>query len=733
MPPAFLAPALPTQHAANPSQLTRRPRRSPPAASRRPTRAALAAEAPPTTLPSTPPTRLLESEAGLPLSYDLDAINAYWGARPAAAGVRLAQVTALFGPWMARVGVDAKLGRLGKTGARRAGELREVLVALGPTFVKLGQALSVRPDLIGPGAMAELRALCDSVPSFDSAVAMEVIEVELGRVVGEMFRELSYEPVAAASLGQVHKGILLDGREVAVKVQRPDMLRKVSLDIYCLQSLARLATGVQRKYTANETDFLGLLKEWARGTYAELDYVNEKMNSRLFAGLVHSKMPQVRIPVVYDAYSSRRVLCMEWIHGTPLTDCPPEQINELISTGVEVFLLQLLSTGMLHSDPHSGNIFRMDTGELCILDFGLCSFIEKREMDAMVRAIVDLANRNYAGCVRDFVALKFLPEDVDLAAVEAVIGPILDQALEGGGAKSINFETLSDELASVTFDFPFKIPPAFALLLRALSVLEGIALTGDSEFKLIMASLPFVSRLILTDRSPALREALTETLYKDGVFSPTRLRVLLDSSQGVINDGDAFIDFDSPANESSFITADAIDLLFSEDGALLRDILADELAKSLDLLVRESYTRSTTAARSAIEGLIPAGLRGLVPVPTAMMPGLSGANGSSVPPPLSLPWLLAPGKLSFALPPISPTERAQLNGMRDVLAWISSGGTDTKALMDLLPMVLPRSGILGRMVAGRMSETFARRLFEGFLRGNGETISGRRRVPAPRA
>jgi aarF domain-containing kinase len=606
--------------------------------------------------------------------------------------------------------------------------VREALVRLGPCFIKLGQALSVRPDLVGPDGMRELRGLCDAVPSFEGGVAWAVVEEELGRGVWDVFSELSAEPVAAASLGQVHKGRLRDGgREVAVKVQRPDLRRKVSLDIYCLQAVARGANALQARLTGGQTDFVALLNEWARGTYAELDYVNEKMNSRRFAALVHRKMPEIYVPAVYDEWTTRKVLTMEWIDGVPLTDCPPDQINELVQTGVNVFLLQLLSMGFFHSDPHSGNLIRLASGRLCIIDFGLCSVIGKAEMDAMVKAIIDLGNRNYAGCVRDFIALNFLPPDVDRAAVEAVIAPILDQALQGGGAKSINFETLSDDLAGVTFDFPFKIPPAFALLLRALSVLEGIALTGDSEFKLIMASLPFVSRLILTDRSPVLREALTDTLYKDGVFSPTRLRVLLDSSQGIIADGSAFIDFDSPADGSAVVTADALDLLFSDDGLVLREILSDELAKSLDLLAREAYTRSTAALSDALSGLLPAGLRGLVPAPAAMMPA-AGAP----PPSVALPWLVAPGKLAFALPPISPAEREQLNGMRDVVAWLTDGGADMRKLMDLLPSVIARSGVLGRMVAGRMSETFARRLFDELLRGGGEAVAGRRRVGARR-
>jgi predicted unusual protein kinase regulating ubiquinone biosynthesis (AarF/ABC1/UbiB family) len=135
--------------------------------------------------------------------------------------------------------------------------------------------------------------------------------------------------------------------------------------------------------------------------------------------------------------------------------------------------------------PHSSALLHLSAAAQ-IIDYGLMATIEKEEMDAMVRAIIDLANRRYDAVVRDFIALKFLEPDVDKVAVEAVLGAILDQALEGGGAKSINFQTLSDELASVTFDFPFRIPPAFALLLRALSVLEGIALIGNKDFKLIM-------------------------------------------------------------------------------------------------------------------------------------------------------------------------------------------------------------------------------------------------------
>lgn len=656
-------------------------------------------------------------DTGLPLSYDDDAIEAYWNARPAAALKRLIEVTLAFTPWVARVAMEARLGVLNDNAGVRAAELREILTRLGPTFVKLGQALSVRPDLIGPEAMNELRALCDGVPSFPNKVAFDMMEEELGRPVSEIYEEISDRPIAAASLGQVYKARLRsNGKEVAVKIQRPDMLRKVSLDLYCLKRVASLATKVRNTFTASRTDYLSLLLQWAHGTYKELDYENEAANSRKFARLVQARLPDVYVPAVYDEYTSRKVLTMEWINGIRLADCDPDQINALVAKGVECFLFQLLSAGFFHADPHQGNIMRLDNGQLCVIDFGLMAVIEKEEMDAMVSAIVHLANRDWPRVVQDFVALKFLPKDINTSQVEPVLGAILDQALEGGGAKSINFQSLSDELAAVTFDFPFSIPPAFALLLRALSVLEGIALIGDPEFKLIMESFPFVSKLIMTDRSPALGEALRQILYKDGTFSPTRLRVLVDSSQGIINEGDAFVDFDTPS-EKSKVTPDAIDFLFSNDGTLIRGILVDEIAKGIDVLARDTYYRVT----SSFQRVIPDPLRGFSKTPVVLL--------------VPLPSLLAPDRF-FALPPVSDDERVYLDNVRELVDWMvtdgfSDNGMSVHTFRKLLPDILKKSQVLGSQVTGKLVEKVLDRFFNDFLRAGNEFVGRRRRVLRP--
>lgn len=291
---------------------------------------------------------------GLPLSYDEPIIEAYWNERPTAAFKRLSEVTFKFTPWIARVALDTQLKKLSENSGKRAAELREILSDLGPTFIKLGQALSVRPDLVGPDAMAELRSLCDAVPSFPNATAFAMMEEELGRPVRDMYSEISDKPIAAASLGQVYKAKLKKtGEEVAIKVQRPDMLKKVSLDLYCLKRVARTFNKIQSSFTASQTDYLGLLNQWAKGTYKELDYENEAANSRRFASLVQAKLPDVYVPKVYDEYTSRKVLTMEWINGVKLAECEPDEIKALVGKGVECFLFQLLSAGFFHSDPHT--------------------------------------------------------------------------------------------------------------------------------------------------------------------------------------------------------------------------------------------------------------------------------------------------------------------------------------------------------------------------------------------
>ena len=402
------------------------------------------------------------------------------------------------------------------------------MTSLGPAYIKLGQALSIRPDLLSPAAMNEMQKLCDKVPSFDSKIAMQQLEQELGRPWYDVYAELTPEPIAAASLGQVYRGRLKTGEEVAVKVQRPGVLETVTVDLYIIRNLGLFL----RRFPSiiARADIVALLDEWAARFFEELDYVREGNNATRFAESIRADLPQVVVPKTYIEYTSRRVLTAEWLDGEKLSQSQADDVGKLVNVGVICYLKQLLDTGFFHADPHPGNLIRTPDGRLAVLDFGLMTEIDDNIKYGMIEAISHLIHRDYDAIVEDFVTLDFIPPGTDLQPILPVLAKVFDQALEGGGAKNINFQELAADLAQITFDYPFRIPPYFALIIRAIGVLEGIALVGDPDFALVDEAFPYISKRLMTDDSPRLREALRYMVYgKSGVFDADRLIDLLDA------------------------------------------------------------------------------------------------------------------------------------------------------------------------------------------------------------
>lgn len=478
--------------------------------------------------------RLVEFETGkegaadaLPLVYDPDSISVYWGRRPLAVAQRMAQLLSVTGGFLSSVAGDFILKRSKEKEVQRARELREIVTSLGPAYIKLGQALSIRPDLLSPSAMVELQKLCDKVPSFDTNIAMALLEEELGVPPSEIFSELSPAPIAAASLGQVYKGKLRStGETVAVKVQRPYVLETVTIDLFIIRKLGVALRGIPQI----ATDVVGLVDEWAARFFEELDYVNEGRNATLFAESMAVDLPQVVVPRTYEEYTSRRVLVTQWIDGEKLSQSTASDVGALVNVGVICYLKQLLDTGLFHADPHPGNLIRTPDGRLCVLDFGLMTRITEDQKYGMIEAISHLIHRDYEAITEDFVLLDFIPEGVNLAPILPVLARVFDQALEGGGAKGINFQELAGDLAQITFEYPFRIPPYFALIIRAIGVLEGIALVGDPDFAIVDAAYPYISKRLLTDPSPRLRAALRYTIYgRSGVFDADRFIDVMDA------------------------------------------------------------------------------------------------------------------------------------------------------------------------------------------------------------
>jgi aarF domain-containing kinase len=463
----------------------------------------------------------------LPLYYDSELIAAYWSKRPAATAQRVVQLLSIAGGFITGIVSDIVLKKTEENSVKRAIQLRDIVTSLGPAYIKLGQALSNRPDILSPDAMTELQKLCDKVPSFDNKVAFDCLEAELGCKWQDVYSSLGSEPVAAASLGQVYKGVLkTTGETVAVKVQRPAVLETVSIDLYIIRKLGMAL----REVESINTDVVALLDEWAERFFEELDYVKEGENATKFAASIKDDLPQVVVPRTYAEFTRRKVITSEWIDGEKLSQSTADDVGDLVNIGVICYLKQLLDTGFFHADPHPGNLIRTPDGRLAILDFGLMTDIDDNIKFGMIEAIAHLIHRDYEAIVEDFVTLDFIPEGVDLKPILPPLSRVFDTALEGGGAKNINFQEVAADLAQITFDYPFRIPPYFALIIRAIGVLEGIALVGNPDFALVDEAYPYISKRLLTDDSPRLRASLRYMVYGKGqVFDADRLIDVLEA------------------------------------------------------------------------------------------------------------------------------------------------------------------------------------------------------------
>lgn len=290
------------------------------------------------------------AEDTLPYDYNPKALQNFFRSRPLSVLTRIFQLTSVGGTLAIKLAIDTALGRLKNNPeleVKRAGELRDTITSLGPFYIKIGQALSIRPDILSPRSMVELQKLCDKVPSYDSKVAFATIEKELGKPVDELFSEITPEPVAAASLGQVYKAKLRrTGETVAVKVQRPGVLETVSLDLYLAREVGLLA----RNFPAitSRLDAVGLLDEFAFRFYQELDYNLECENGIRIAQDM-KVLPMVVIPKNYPEYTSRRVHVAEWIEGEKLSQSKADDVGALVNLGVITYLTQLLDKGFFHA------------------------------------------------------------------------------------------------------------------------------------------------------------------------------------------------------------------------------------------------------------------------------------------------------------------------------------------------------------------------------------------------
>ncbi|MEH1967795.1 ABC1 kinase family protein [Nostoc sp.] len=460
--------------------------------------------------------------------YNPDAIARYYSYRPWLAWGRLLRIIWSFAGFILSLKCDEWQDQVEQNKGKRAIQLRELLTRLGPTFIKVGQALSTRPDLIRKDFLEELVKLQDQLPPFDNAIAYQIIETELDRPIHESFSELSPNPVAAASLGQVYRGRLISGEEVAVKVQRPNLHPVITRDLY----LMRWAAGWLAPWLPLNLghDLTLIVDEFGTKLFEEIDYINEGRNAEKFASNFHND-PQVKVPGIYWRYTNTHVLTLEWINGFKLTDT--KRIREagldpeaIIQIGVTSGLQQLLEHGFFHADPHPGNLFAMPDGRMAYIDFGMMDQLEETTKQTLVDALVHLVNKDYTDLAEDFVKLGFLTPDTNICPIVPALEAVLGNAI-GKNVKDFNFKTITDEFSELMYEYPFRVPAKFALIIRSLVTQEGIALSLNPNFKIVEVGYPYIARRLLTGESPELRRRLLNVLFKDGKFQWQRLENLI--------------------------------------------------------------------------------------------------------------------------------------------------------------------------------------------------------------
>lgn len=520
--------------------------------------------------------------------YDPVAVAEHYRQRPLQVLNRIFAVlrptlTFVLGLWW-----DSRRGIVVKNDRRRAIQLRELLTKLGPAYIKIGQALSTRPDLVPPVYLEEFTRLQDQLPAFPNEIAYQFIEEELGQPPKEIYTELSAQPIAAASLGQVYKGRLKTGEEVAVKVQRPDLRERITIDLYILRGLAGW---VQRKVKRVRSDLVGILDELGDRIFEEMDYIHEGENAERFFQL-YGHIQDIYVPKIYWEYTNRRVLTMEWINGTKLTqtaEISAQGIDAryLIEVGVQCSLRQLLEHGFFHADPHPGNLLATTDGKLAYLDFGMMSEVKPPQRYGLIEAIVHVVNRDFEGLAQDYVKLDFLSPETDLTPIVPAFAKVFANA-QGASVAEFNIKSITDDLSELMYEYPFRVPPYYALIIRSLVTLEGIAIYIDPNFKVLSEAYPYVAKRLLTDPAPELRTSLKDLLFKDGRFRWNRLENLLRNARK------------SQDYDLSLALNQGVDFLSSERGAFIRDKLVDEFLNGFNALGKNVLHNFTYLLREQV-------------------------------------------------------------------------------------------------------------------------------------
>ncbi|KAK9284351.1 hypothetical protein L1049_023522 [Liquidambar formosana] len=382
---------------------------------------------------------------------------------------------------------------------RTAAWLRECVLQLGPTFIKLGQLSSTRSDLFPREFVDELAKLQDRVPAFSPKKARGFIERELGAPVDTLFKEFEDQPIAAASLGQVHRAILHNGEKVVVKVQRPGLKKLFDID---LRNLKLIAEYFQRSETFGgpTRDWIGIYEECATILYQEIDYINEGKNADKFRRDFRN-VKWVRVPLVFWDYTATKVLTLEYVPGIKINqvdviDSRGYNRSRVSSRAIEAYLIQILKTGFFHADPHPGNL-AIDVDETIIYyDFGMMGEIKSFTRERLLELFYSVYEKDAKKVMQSLIDLEALQPTGDMTSVRRSVQFFLDNLLSQTPDQQQTLNAIGEDLFAIATDQPFRFPSTFTFVLRAFSTLEGIGYSLDPDFSFVKIAAPYAQELL---------------------------------------------------------------------------------------------------------------------------------------------------------------------------------------------------------------------------------------------
>jgi predicted unusual protein kinase regulating ubiquinone biosynthesis (AarF/ABC1/UbiB family) len=380
---------------------------------------------------------------------------------------------------------------------RQAIWIRETFLELGPTFIKVGQLFSTRADLFPAEYVEELSKLQDKVPAFSYEQVEAIIENDLGKKVAQLFRSCDPIPLAAASLGQVHKATLHSGEEVVAKVQRPGLVKLFTIDLAILKGITRYFQN--HPDWGRGRDWLGIYEECCRILWEEIDYLNEGRNADTFRRNFRAQ-DWVRVPRVYWRYTSPRVLTLEYIPGIKISHYEALEAagidrKVVAQLGAQAYLQQLLNDGFFHADPHPGNIAVSPEGSLIFYDFGMMGRVNPITREKLMDTLFGIAQKDAGRVVDSLVELGALAPADDMGPVRRSIQYMLDHFMDKP-FENQSVSQISEDLYEIAYDQPFRFPATFTFVMRAFSTLEGVGKGLDPDFNFMEVAKPFAMQIM---------------------------------------------------------------------------------------------------------------------------------------------------------------------------------------------------------------------------------------------